>query len=655
MSWKDLTPKVLLGIFIVLLSGKVFVSLNNQFDNIGEIFHRLTNRVIAETVESSVFEFSSDTYSGKKLNNPLKVILEYEDSSSYENIETIYWWWSLESGTVKDFTTPEGIAQPMVLPKTEDKENFGIMIKRNDDGNWDKVYVPHITSEHQVWLEGGTIDDDIVILSPNEKEMVIISDIQIEESGNTVRIELFNNFRHSPSIDSNVDIVESGQYDLWARINEDEWFHSEEVWSVDMVDPFVEEGSGVFDVGPGLVSLRFTLNDNISLSHVRVDACRNEGKEINPLITTYNDSYELLNCNSSDFLSDMDITQQTGTLDLLGYTDLIEESEFVLGDLQIQLNGNEGGIITFRVTGMDLAGNYVQRDFPYRLDDWISTKGGLVYGKRGVSTPTRDIDGDVWGDTHILSQYGFESLKVDITDNVLLGGHGSVSSFLGVLRGTDINESFRVGRFSGVSMMNPFLDFEQAYEGRKDKYINNYQEISTDSLSGVFSTLCDENPEYCVVKTDEDITIDTSFLCDTNGFIVTRGDIIIEPNFLNQSSEDVCILLALGDIIISPGQSVENDPVGYNVINAFLIAGGQIIIEEDGNNNGLLIEGGLVAFTKGDDEGGSIENNREISVLYKNLYPVLVVDYNPKYALLSRKLFGSQIEVFKIEIGFKPF
>jgi hypothetical protein len=37
------------------------------------------------------------------------------------------------------------------------------------------------------------------------------------------------------------------------------------------------------------------------------------------------------------------------------------------------------------------------------------------------------------------------------------------------------------------------------------------------------------------------------------------------------------------------------------------------------------------------------------------VYPVLVVDNNAKYGLLSKTVFGSQIDIFKIEVGFKPY
>jgi hypothetical protein len=37
------------------------------------------------------------------------------------------------------------------------------------------------------------------------------------------------------------------------------------------------------------------------------------------------------------------------------------------------------------------------------------------------------------------------------------------------------------------------------------------------------------------------------------------------------------------------------------------------------------------------------------------VYPVLVIDNNSKYGLFGKDLFGSQINVFKSEIGFKPY
>ena len=44
-------------------------------------------------------------------------------------------------------------------------------------------------------------------------------------------------------------------------------------------------------------------------------------------------------------------------------------------------------------------------------------------------------------------------------------------------------------------------------------------------------------------------------------------------------------------------------------------------------------------------------------ILFSNMgrYPVLVVQGNSKYGILSRKLFGSQIDIYRSLVGFKPY
>ena len=136
---------------------------------------------------------------------------------------------------------------------------------------------------------------------------------------------------------------------------------------------------------------------------------------------------------------------------------------------------------------------------------------------------------------------------------------------------------------------------------------------------------------------------------------MVHGDVTITPDLTNSDPLNACIILSSGNITIERGSDkTDSGTFGYDIVHAFLIANGEIIIEEDPHNDGLLVEGGLVSFTP-NTEKGAIVNNREMDVLNKNIYPIVAIDNNAKYGLLSKIVFGSQIDVYKLEIGFKPY
>jgi hypothetical protein len=163
---------------------------------------------------------------------------------------------------------------------------------------------------------------------------------------------------------------------------------------------------------------------------------------------------------------------------------------------------------------------------------------------------------------------------------------------------------------------------------------------------------------YIIKNTDVNLSIEEGFICDGKGLITSTGNITIHPDFVNEDPQDACIILANGNIIIENGTDKTGLPVDYDIIQAFLIAGGEIVIEmEDevtSNLNGILIEGGLTAFTP-ITESSAIVNKRKISIDYRNNYPALAVKHNPKYGLLSTDLFGTQTTMYQIDIGFKPY
>jgi hypothetical protein len=329
--------------------------------------------------------------------------------------------------------------------------------------------------------------------------------------------------------------------------------------------------------------------------------------------------------------------------------------------LTVNLNGNESGSLSFYLTFMDEAGNWSQLVETLRLGEWVASKGGFVYGADGVSSATRPLETDWDNNPLIKSEYGFEYGRIDLTDQILLGGNSSTSSFLGELvrYGVSENSSFKVSNFSGVFVNSPYTELISILEDRiEEGEITNYGQLLTvpSPLSGniLDQTECVAN-DYCILRREGDLEVSSGSTCGGNGLVAVNGNLTINPDFKNVNDADRCIFVVSGNVNIAQGTDPNTNPkVDYDVIEAYIVSAGQIIIEGDPFSNGLIVQGGLSAFNSG-GASSSIINQRTIELDYRNMHPVLAVDANPKYGLLSRTLFGSQTDIFRVDIGFKPY
>jgi hypothetical protein len=246
-----------------------------------------------------------------------------------------------------------------------------------------------------------------------------------------------------------------------------------------------------------------------------------------------------------------------------------------------------------------------------------------------------------------------------------MGGTSSLTHLLRELERYDINKSFKVARYPGILMNTPYSELMSAYHqkevGNEDSF--EYHEIE-DSLSGSLSDKCTD--PYCILEeTYDDLIIERDFQCDGQGLIIAKGDITIKPDFTSGDSiDEACIILSGGNINIKPGKGLGTigDPPEYDEVHGYLIANGEIVIERHPdasdssvNQPGLYVKGGLSAFTPNLSGPSAVYNEREIYFGHMGIYPILVVDSNAKYGFLSTGVFGSQIDIFKLEIGFKPY
>jgi hypothetical protein len=561
-------------------------------------------------------------------------------------------------------------------PRTGNTSNFGLMVTK--DG---AVYVPHITSaDDRVWTTPAFGGSGIYYISdptptsehPDYDRMIELSNISVNSiSSNQMELTAYMKF----ITDSN-DKVSTHAYNLFGMANDfigfteyetdgikdnNIWEDSTTDWNLDMEAPQITNISTENGLVDNVIDLSFDVSDgaNGELAFVRVDACHSE-QDIGSITISAvgdNENYDLESCDSLVSIDERDITTEPDLISAIP-SELSEGISNFSKTLSVNVGSDINGM-TFYVTAMDKAGNYSTSEPQIiRFGDWAVVKDGLLFGNEGVTSYTRELQSTSWDETTSnISDEGFSIAdNLDLTNQVLLGGETTSVGFLGDLVHSATNLSFKASNFSGVPITNVYAELINAYKLKQARNSDIFQVRELGTTENIGNTPgCDTSIyEYCAVLKEGDIVIGSDFLCDTKALISSGGNITITPDFLNETNANACILLANGDIIIQPGESGSND-INYDVIQSLLIAGNNIVIEEDPSNDGLIVEGGLIAFGSEDNGISNIIDSRTIAWGYRNSYPVIAVNNNAKYGLMSRDVFGSQIEIFKLEIGFKPY
>jgi hypothetical protein len=620
----------------------------------------------AEFSEDTILNYHSTTHSGRGLdfqsgggvNNPVGLRAVYSDTDGRDDILALYIWWNPSS--TKSFPTPRQITSGQA--RTNSEQNWGFMISRDSiGGNWEDVYAPRTSGTDRQWIREGSISEDIEIFGPTPEYMVRISNISISDSGaNRIELELTLEFL----TDTN-DTVKTAQYNIWSMANDyigftrfmtdgnikdyDEWRDSNEDWSLDMEISEFDGFSSPVDSEVSEVTIDIDVSDDDEVAHVRLDACKTGIDSPTPLSSNLlPGSYDLLTCDSFS-AENIDMTSQDS---LLGSDGNSVNSDSYQAQAVINLGTNSEGAITYYLTVLDKAGNVIQDFNLYKLEQWAIVKDGLVFGREGVTSSTRELEDGKW-DTHsFLNQY--DETTVDLTNQVLLGARSQSLIFLRELVRTGVNSSFSAANYPGLFLGHPYQELKVAYEDKIQG--STFQKVSvSETISGNLSDIC--SASRCVLESTSSLSIN-NLVCDTKALIAVQDDVYITPDITNGDEEDVCIILAQGDINVRPGGTDPTQKPFYDTIEAFLIAGQQIdlIAEGDGSDDGLYLEGGLVSFTPSvSGDRSSVNNQREIHYSSMGLYPVIVVDNNSKYGLFGREVFGSQIYVFKSEVGFKPY
>jgi len=664
------------------------IPCHRHMSRLEKLWKELIGRVYAYTTETDL-GFVNDSASGLKLNNPVPVEVIYSDTDGVNDIEALYYWMSKEGTTPTK--PPQFLDEIGNSPQTESDESFGFMVRRTGD-DWTNadVYVPEIVETDNYWVPVGTWGEDFFIYGPNELPMVRIvnGDISVPSSDD-IELSFDLEFIKEGLGSEDLETVYEGTYDVLAMFNDefgftprdneppnptygvyeireyDNWTDTDLNWLVDLtkpaVDSLVVEVTGDTELG---ISWRVS-DDESGIANVVGNVYR-DGNGQETLVYLEEDPKEDREYIIPSLADSVVGYINDGFLWVLG-----ESTSSQSGVYNVDISGINDGSLDFYITVIDKAGNDKSLGNSFSVGPWMISKGGLLYSTGGTNVAVRLLDlggGEEWSDTlwHSPSQEAipdvevFDSTLADLSTEVLsgnvdvLGGLYNLVHSVPIEEGGVYNKSTMVLQNSGIARNNIYQVFKSRVEGQLSTI---GAETITDTVFDVrASDYC--SSEYCVVKTEENITINSGFVCDTRVLFLTSGNITIEPNITNDGSTDGCIFVSGGNITIEEGDYASSgnlEPL-YDIVEGFFLADGTILIEagDAGQEvkDGLQINGGLVGFG-GDTQSIIVE--RTMRLVYKVKYPTLAIHTDARYGKIALQFFGPERSVYKQEVGFKPF
>jgi len=330
--------------------------------------------------------------------------------------------------------------------------------------------------------------------------------------------------------------------------------------------------------------------------------------------------------------------------------------------IYIDVGENTTGLFEIHLTVFDDAGNFSTSKISINIADWFATAGGLAYSAEGTYFSTKDF----------VVTTEESPLPYPSKNPGLLLGKSDYSSELWAEKNNEdpvplvrSNEtrSYNITRYLGYKLTKGYYeDLKLAYEGNKRNFKSNeLEEVFPESpiLSGSLNGICNNEP-YCMFEYTGDLEVKGDAICDNRSVIFVGGNLTIDTPLKNTSDNQLsnkngCMFVVKGNVTVKKGANMSSSSLGYDIIHGYILAGGIITIDDErpkeGIIDGIYINGGLSSSYK---EDVGIIINRYLRVEEKLTYPVLVIDYHPKYGVIAEKFFGRRSTIKAVEIGVKP-
>ena len=638
------------------------------------------------------FVSSTHTGAGKfengnddRVNEPINMIAKYTDDKSADQIEAIYVWFS-QSGTTP--YTPK-VFTDTGTQRTLNKSEYGFML-RKVSGNW-IPYLPNVEGVDDLinnkWVRATySYEGTIPVLSikgPDQKVMVKVLINSISNSGKSVLLDFsmsFNSYEDSSVTEGKYNIflmandvfgftpydnyedkdesLKTAIHNKWvtpSRIRYfDLWNLTDKDWTVDLGKPSVDNLSVFVEKINNLPLLKFVwqLSDTFGIYGVVGNLYKGEDlniqsfavKSINPGATDLNTPY---------IPPVLDKDTIVGHLNTNYLFKIVNTSN--TGYVYINPGENRKGTIQFYLTVFDKAGNLDTQFVSFDLRDWIVTQGGLVYSRGGIDITPKEIEGDtLWTSIDLLSR--LLPSKADLSTELV--GNSLTSNPLPPLK-SSVTKGYAINSMAISNETSYYTKLKNLFDERKDSMVPKVEERE---FGGSFSGDLRSNthPERIIfVDRKGDLKINNNMNCRARAIIFVDGNLTIDGDIKNTTDQDryACIFVVSGNLVIGDGQpSSSAVKIGYDEINAYILVDRTITFAPESDHtilDGLYINGGIHALNKNEELGSGIILNRYLKLGERYQHPVVVVDYHSKYGVFAQELFGSEMKLQKVEVGYK--
>lgn len=649
--------------------------------------------------EVNKYGFLSSTHTGNRgldynLNDPLSMVATYSDVDGHTDIEAVSVWFrnSAQTGEVQSPLWIDSAVNPSQSPSSPSIDSWGFMMRW--EGSLWKPYVPSYPATGTAkWVRAVGAANSFVISGPGGLQMVRVTLGNITRSGNDVVLPFqlsftftsgFENvaqvtyntylmgndvFSFTPYDNYSSEVSKIGDYwspgqlryrtspapaQLYAR----QWSPTGHNWTIDKENPGVSTLTMTV-VGDTTLKLNWSVQDTKEIYAIvgNIYASLTMPPDSPPLTLSETGTVAGLDISTPYTLSTDQ--ENLGKLNT-GYTfrKLSIGTTSYSEDILIDIGENKEGSLILYLTVFDMAGNMYIQSLTYSLGDWIATNGGLVFSSEGMDFEVKEIaSNSAWSNVNVLS--GMNPTYADISTE-LFGDNQSSGTNPSSLTNSEKNKSYHIRPFSmNLDITSFYSELQKAYN---DRLIEGKVDLSASipavtELNGNLRSTgsCNSESSVCILKHTGTLQVGNTsdFVCNGWGVFFVDGDLVINRDILNVNKEkDACIFVVSGDVTIK-GENTHSSPtqIQYDEINAYIIADGDITIDAELGNqryDGMFVGGALQTH-------GGLHVNRALKLSDRNTYPVLMVKYHSKYSVLSNLVFGSQIDILKTEIGFKPY
>ncbi|HPP19059.1 MAG TPA: hypothetical protein PLT51_03730, partial [Candidatus Dojkabacteria bacterium] len=290
------------------------------------------------------------------------------------------------------------------------------------------------------------------------------------------------------------------------------------------------------------------------------------------------------------------------------------------GSVTLNINHEAQNSLYFFITVFDDAGNIAQsEEIKQDLNDWMVTSGGLAYSNGGTSFTVKDLAEGTW--SGILPPSSYESNPGLIPPDVNFTSEmwGQMDRLINFIPESPLNSYSLI--FKGIKLVEEnsyYTLLLDLYERNKKNLGNSIQEIiDVMTFSTAVSNYCLN--EYCVFKYDDNsnVVIEQGFACNKKTLMFINGNLTIKPPLKNSTGTDTlsnkngCIFVVSGNVYIKEGSNASNSGFGYDNVNGYILADGQIIIDDESYKrdhntdpiiDGVYVNGGLQSSKSNDDK-----------------------------------------------------